>query len=149
MRRSLPALPALLASSLRGGAATRATRSLSSAAGAEPGVRAADPLSVRARLKRTPVHDHVLARIRGLQLSRERGGAVRLSEEQLRAGRRRELGRVGLVKASQTAEDLPKPSTAELAIAGRSNVGKSPPKFHGGRPPHHARAAPRTRSIRG
>eukprot|EP00315_Gephyrocapsa_oceanica_P019978 CAMPEP_0185367418 /NCGR_PEP_ID=MMETSP1364-20130426/14359_1 /TAXON_ID=38817 /ORGANISM="Gephyrocapsa oceanica, Strain RCC1303" /LENGTH=346 /DNA_ID=CAMNT_0027968057 /DNA_START=40 /DNA_END=1080 /DNA_ORIENTATION=- len=81
--------------------------------------------SVRERLRRTPLSDAVVRRIRALGLGRERGGAVRLSDEQLREGRRRELGRMGLIQAAATLDELPRAAEAELALAGRSNVGKS------------------------
>ena len=81
--------------------------------------------SVRERLRRTPLSDAVVRRIRALGLGRERGGAVRLSDEQLREGRRRELGRMGLIRAAANLDELPRAAEAELALAGRSNVGKS------------------------
>ena len=62
--------------------------------------------SVRERLRRTPLSDAVVRRIRALGLGRERGGAVRLSDEQLREGRRRELGRMGLIRAAANLDEL-------------------------------------------
>ena len=78
--------------------------------------------SLRQRLRQTDVSEPVLRRIRSLGLGHERGGAVRLSDEALRAGRRRELGRMGLVKSALTVEDLPAPAIAELAVAGATHI---------------------------
>jgi len=109
---------------LRQSSTTRVTRSLCTAA-ALASARAGGSLSVKQRLRETTVPPEVLKRIRKLGMGHERGGAVRVSEEDLRKGRKRELGRMGLIKSAQTMDQLPPAAVAELALAGRSNVGKS------------------------
>eukprot|EP00962_Isochrysis_galbana_P043505 scaffold16587_cov141-Isochrysis_galbana.AAC.3 len=135
----------LLRAALRAHAVPRTARTLSAIASEASEATSANTTgsrSVRQRLRETPVPEAVLQRIRKLGLGHERGGAVRLSEDTLRAGRRRELGRLGLLNSATTVGELPLPATAELALAGmlagteasppadcpaggRSNVGKS------------------------
>lgn len=121
----------LLRASLRAHAVPRTARTLSaiaSEASEETSANTTGSRSVRQRLRETPVPEAVLQRIRKLGLGHERGGAVRLSEDTLRAGRRRELGRLGLLNSATTVSELPLPATAELALAGMlAGTEASPP----------------------
>jgi hypothetical protein len=99
----------------------RTSRTLSAIAyeaTAETSANTTGSRSVKQRLRETPVPEAVLQRIRKLGLGHERGGAVRLSEETLKIGRRRELGRLGLLNSATTISELPLPAKAELALAG-------------------------------
>ena len=85
-------------------------------------------LSVRERLRREPLDRDVLELISELQL-----GLPRRGRRQRRSGDKVSdtgastniFARVGFLHAAHAASNLPPPPLAEIAFAGRSNVGKS------------------------
>ena len=84
---------------------------------------AAGTLTVRQRLKSTPIDHRVLAHIQELGLGRRGVGNPRAQDAKLL--RRRLQKRFGFVQAAHAPEELPAVQSSELAFAGRSNVGKS------------------------
>lgn len=92
-------------------------------------VAASDGLSVRQRLKQQRVPQDMLQRIRELGVSREKGKqADERRAVALRQMGRKRLGKMKLICTANALAELPTRAGApqpELALAGRSNVGKS------------------------
>ena len=95
-------------------------RALSTAAAGAAG-GSGSGASVRQRLKAQAAPPGVLARIHELDIAKRRGRRAPLPV----AAREREVGRFGRMARACTLEQLPRRSIDELALAGRSNVGKS------------------------
>ena len=97
---------------------------------------ASGKLSLSQRLKREPIRQDVMELIDELGLGMQRRGR-KLSKAELTEAAEEErrqrlltrrsnvLARMGLKKALDTADGAPRPKAAEIAFAGRSNVGKS------------------------
>lgn len=93
---------------------------------------ASGTISMSQRIKREPIQRDVLQLIEELGLGmRKRGQRVsRRQREEAEKARREHtplnvMKRMGFQSASSSADDLPPPPLAEIAFAGRSNVGKS------------------------
>lgn len=88
---------------------------------------ASGELSVRQRLRRTPIDRDTLALIHELGVGmRKRGRRSERGEEQSQTRKLPSvLSKMGFVQSSPDLEGMPPPALAEIAFAGRSNVGKS------------------------
>lgn len=107
---------------LGGASLVGCVRALSSS-GASP----AAGLSVRQRLKQQSVPEDVLQRIHELGVSREKGKQANERRDiVLKQMSKKRLGKMKLICSANAIEELPTGSPhSELALAGRSNVGKS------------------------
>lgn len=86
--------------------------------------RMSGTLSVRERLRRERLDPDVLELISDLGLGRQKRGG-RPSGAASASASTNVLARMGFRQAANSAHNLPKPPLAEIAFAGRSNVGKS------------------------
>lgn len=87
---------------------------------------ASGALSVKQRLQRTPLDRYTLQLIDELGVAMPPKGHRRLDERRARPRPRLNvLSKMGFVKAARSAGAAPPPKLAEIAFAGRSNVGKS------------------------
>ena len=82
---------------------------------------------MRERLRRTPLDTRTLQLIEELGVARRKRGRRRRSDSDAEppAPRANLLAQMGFVRSARSLKTAPPPSLAEIAFAGRSNVGKS------------------------